>query len=121
MSLIFGIIGTALILVTFFFTKERTTGEDQGKKQEDVPVMEALKLLFLLLTIIAKISMVKLVGKERTTMYPMICSTNPIIMLFHLPTFSTIFGNTGSRIMEGRKPIMLHMPLLHRRKVLRVH
>ena len=46
MSLIFGIIGTALILVTFFFTKERTTGEDQGKKQEDVPVMEALKLLF---------------------------------------------------------------------------
>ena len=45
MSIIFGVVGAALILVTFFFCKERTTG-DADKKQDDVPVKEALKLLF---------------------------------------------------------------------------
>ena len=45
MSILFGVVGAALILVTFLFCKERTTG-DAGKKQDDVPVGEALKLLF---------------------------------------------------------------------------
>ena len=45
MSILFGVVGAALILVTFFFCKERTTG-DTEKKQDDVPVKEALKLLF---------------------------------------------------------------------------
>ena len=46
MSIIFGIVGTALILVTFFFTRERTTGDAQEAKGDDVPVKESLGLLF---------------------------------------------------------------------------
>ena len=45
MSILYGIIGTILILVTFFFTKERTTGDAEQKK-DDVPAGQALKLLF---------------------------------------------------------------------------
>lgn len=45
MSILFGIAGAALILVTFFFCKERTTG-DAVEKKDDIPVLEALKLLF---------------------------------------------------------------------------
>lgn len=46
MSILFGAVGTVLILITFFFCKERTTGDSSDKKQDDVPVGEALKLLF---------------------------------------------------------------------------
>ena len=46
MSILFGIVGAALIFVTFFFCKERTTGDAAEKKGDDVPVMKALGLLF---------------------------------------------------------------------------
>ena len=46
MSIIFGIVGTVLILVTFFFTRERTTVDADGQKKDDVPAGQALKLLF---------------------------------------------------------------------------
>ena len=46
MSILFGIVGAALILVTFFFCKERTTGDAAEKKDDDVPVTKALGLLF---------------------------------------------------------------------------
>ena len=46
MSILFGIVGAALILVTFFFCKERTTGDAMEKKGDDVPVTKALGLLF---------------------------------------------------------------------------
>jgi GPH family glycoside/pentoside/hexuronide:cation symporter len=45
MSIVFGLIGMALILVTFFFTKERTTG-DPAAQEEKMPVLESIKLLF---------------------------------------------------------------------------
>ena len=47
MSVIFGIVGAALIFITFFFCKERTTDTgDSTEKKDDVPVLQALKLLF---------------------------------------------------------------------------
>ena len=46
MSILFGIVGAALIFVTFFFCKERTTGDAAEKKDDDVPVTKALGLLF---------------------------------------------------------------------------
>ena len=46
MSIIFGVVGTVLILITFFCTKERTTGDTAEKSSGDIPVMQALKLLF---------------------------------------------------------------------------
>jgi GPH family glycoside/pentoside/hexuronide:cation symporter len=46
MSVIFGIAGMLLLFVTFFFTKERTTGEAEGTPAEDVPVGKAFKILF---------------------------------------------------------------------------
>lgn len=46
MSIIYGVLGVVLILITFFFTKERTTGDTVEKSSVNVPVMQALKLLF---------------------------------------------------------------------------
>jgi GPH family glycoside/pentoside/hexuronide:cation symporter len=47
MSIVFGIIGMLLIWVTFFFTKERTTGDaDPSEKEEKIPVLESIVLLF---------------------------------------------------------------------------
>lgn len=46
MSIIYGVLGTALILVTFFFTKERTTGDTVEKSDDNVPAVQALKVLF---------------------------------------------------------------------------
>ncbi|MBQ9614450.1 MAG: MFS transporter [Lachnospiraceae bacterium] len=46
MSVIYGIAGTVLILITFFFCKERTIGESVENKREDIPVKQALVLLF---------------------------------------------------------------------------
>ncbi len=46
MAIVYGVVGTALILVTFFFTRERTTVDADAKQADDVPVLEALKLLF---------------------------------------------------------------------------
>ncbi len=46
MAVVFGIVGMVLILITFFFTKERTTVNADGTQPDAVPVLEALKLLF---------------------------------------------------------------------------
>ena len=47
MSVIFGIAGAVLIFITFFFCKERTTDTGESpEKKDDVPVLQALKLLF---------------------------------------------------------------------------
>jgi GPH family glycoside/pentoside/hexuronide:cation symporter len=47
MSVVFGIVGCLLLLVTFFFTKERTGGESSdGKEVEKIPTREAFKYLF---------------------------------------------------------------------------
>lgn len=45
MSIVFGLVGMALLLVTFFFTKERTNANDD-KTQETIPVIESIKVLF---------------------------------------------------------------------------
>jgi GPH family glycoside/pentoside/hexuronide:cation symporter len=49
MSIIFGIVGMLLLFVTFFFTRERTTGEDESsanKNEDTVPFVDSIKYLF---------------------------------------------------------------------------
>jgi GPH family glycoside/pentoside/hexuronide:cation symporter len=47
MAVVFGIAGCALLLITFFGTKERTSGESEtAQDAEKIPTGEAFKLLF---------------------------------------------------------------------------
>lgn len=46
MSVIFGIVGMILLLITFFFTKERTTDTATSTAEEKLSVLESFKTLF---------------------------------------------------------------------------
>jgi GPH family glycoside/pentoside/hexuronide:cation symporter len=49
MSIIFGIVGMLLLFVTFFFTRERSSGEDEdgkNKNEDTVPFVDSIKYLF---------------------------------------------------------------------------